>query len=88
MNRTEKKSEMKMARIIDVLAATPARLGLFWPRRLPILRMRCQRMLDVGKDMIYLTDTATPNAKGAWKVEEAETSKTDCAARVTGPSLT
>jgi hypothetical protein len=35
----------------------------------------------------YLTAEATPRAKGAWNVVDADTNNTDCAARTVGPRL-
>lgn len=39
------------------------------------------------KDKKYLTEVATLNAKGAWKLVEQETRRTDCAAKDVGPKL-
>jgi hypothetical protein len=45
---------------------------------------RCVRLVRGIADR---TETATASAKGAWKAVEADTRRTDCVARATGPSL-
>lgn len=87
INKVDHTADIMTASNIEVLAVTPARFALCSPRRLPILRS-CQILgLLFDIKIPYLTDTATPNAKGAWKVVEADTRRTDWAARVTGPNL-
>ena len=81
---------MKIAITTDVLAEIPARLACFSPNKLPMLDGRSSsNTIDLIKLVkgTHRTETATLRAKGAWNVDEAETSNTDCVARATGPSL-
>ena len=71
---------MEMASMMDVLEANFARWGLRLPRRLPMLFQNFFFSDDGGgceNTESYRTAVATLRAKGAWKVVDAETSKTD-----------
>lgn len=74
---------------MDTFAATPARVAFSSPSRLPILGMQTVVRAKVfsGRSETYRTEVAMLSAKGAWYVVDAETSRTDCVASATGPSL-